>query len=67
MVFCTRFSFLKKVADFKNNDSCGECLYANFQQMDSCARLFAQGLAFQKTSPISRTTTVVAHGFFDKI
>ena len=58
LVICTRCSFFKKVADFKNNDSCAECFDANFEQQDSCARWFAQGLSFKKKSPISRTRTV---------
>ena len=73
-----RFSFLSKVANFKQNESCAQCYDANFNQLDSCIRCFAQGLAFLEKSPISRTTTVsqsvltpiwrertVAHGVWD--
>ena len=37
---------LTKVANWKEIDSCAECFDAKFEQQDSCARLFAQGLAF---------------------
>ena len=57
-MFLPRFSFLTKVANFKQNESCAQCFDANFNQLDSCARCFAQGLAFLEKSPISRTTTV---------
>ncbi len=46
------------MADFKDNDSCAECFDANFEHLDSCARRFAQPLAFCKKSSISRPTTV---------
>ena len=44
-VFLRRFSFLTKVANFKKNDSCGECFDRNFKQQDSCARCLGQVLA----------------------
>ena len=79
-MFQTSFSFLTKVANFKQNDSCAECFDANFEQQDSCARCFAKIFAFKQKSPISSKTTVahsvltlissnrkVAHGVFDKL
>ena len=43
-VFWTNFSFLTKVANFKENVSCAECLYPNFKQQDSGARRSGQVL-----------------------
>ena len=40
-VFWTNFSFLTKVANFKQNVSCAE----GFEQQESCARCFKQVLA----------------------
>ena len=39
-MICKRFSFSKNVTDFKQNDSCAECLDANFEEIDSCAKCF---------------------------
>ena len=44
-VFWRRFSFLTKVANFKENNSCAECFNGNFKQQDSCARCLGQVLA----------------------
>ena len=78
-VFLTSFSFLTKVGNFEGNVNCAEFFDANFQQHDSCAGCFAQGLGFQQKSPTSSKTTVaqtlltkipsnttVAHGVLDK-
>ena len=45
-LFLTILSFLTKVANFKENDSCPVCFDAIFEQQDSCTRCFAQVLAF---------------------
>ena len=45
-LFLTILSFLTKVANFKENDSCPVCFDAIFKQQDSCTRCFAQVLAF---------------------
>ena len=45
-VFWTKFSFLAKVAIFKENIICEECLDQNSKQHDSWARSFGQVLAF---------------------
>ena len=44
-VFWTSCSFLTKVANFEQKDSCAECFDANFEQQDKCARGFRQVLA----------------------
>ena len=41
-VLLRTFSFLTKVANFKQNDSCAEYYDPNFEQQDSCARCFSQ-------------------------
>ena len=48
-VFLTRFSFLTKVTNYKQNDSCEECFDAYFKQLDSCARCFGQFSDFNKS------------------
>ena len=45
-LFLTILSFLTKVANFKENDSCPVCFDTIFEQQDSCTRCFAQVLAF---------------------
>ena len=45
-LFLTILSFLTKVANFKENDSCPVCFDAIFEQQASCTRCFAQVLAF---------------------
>ena len=45
-LFLTILSFLTKVANFKETDSCPVCFDAIFEQQDSCTRCFAQVLAF---------------------
>ena len=45
-LFLTILSFLTKVANFKENDSCPVCFDAIFEQQDSSTRCFAQVLAF---------------------
>ena len=57
-MFWQTYRFLTKDAKFKKIDSDAEWFEANFEQLDSCARCFAEGLAFLEKSPISRTTTV---------
>ena len=43
--FWTIVSFFTKVTNFKHNYICAECLDANFEQQDKCARGFGQVLA----------------------
>ena len=57
-MFWTSFSFLSKVANFKQNVNCAECFDANFQQQDSSAGYFEHGLDFYQKSPIISKTTV---------
>ena len=47
--FFTRFSFLTKVTNYKQNDSCEECFDAYFKQLDSCARCFGQFSDFNRS------------------
>ena len=78
-VFLTSFSFSTIVANFKKNDSCGECFDANFEQQNSCARCFGKVLHCQQKTPTSSkplvaqslytqisSNTTVAHGVLDK-
>ena len=76
-VFCTRFSFFRKVADFKNNDSFAECFDANLKRRDSCARCFGQVLPQRRPTSSKSTVAqslstpilgnrIVAHGLLDK-
>ena len=53
-VFCTRFSFFRKVANFKNKHSFAECFDANFEHQDSCAWCFAPALALIKVAIFKR-------------
>ena len=41
-----KVQLLKKVASFKQNDSCAESFDVNFNNLDSCARCFKKALAF---------------------
>ena len=43
-LFCTGFSFLTHVANFKKSNSYVERFDANFKQQHSCARFFAEVL-----------------------
>ena len=65
-VFLSNFSFLKKDANFKQNESCSECFDTNFNQLDICARCFGQALAFKQKSPIS-TKTLAAQSVLTEI
>ena len=40
-MFCTRFRFLTKLTNFRQNDSCADFSDANLEQQDSCARYFS--------------------------
>ena len=53
-VFCTRFSFFRKVANFKNKDSFAECFDANLEHQDCCAGCFAPALALTKVAKFKR-------------
>ena len=44
-VFWTSCSFLTKVANFEQKDSCAECFDAKFEQQDKCAKGFKEVLA----------------------
>ena len=55
-LFLTILSFLTKVANFKENDSCPVCFDANFAQNESCARSFSQALASKQYGPIWKKT-----------
>ena len=45
MVFWTSCSFLPKVANFEQKDSCAECFDAKFEKQYKCARGLKQVLA----------------------
>ena len=47
--FWANFSVLTKVANFKQNLSCAECLDPVFKQHDSCALCFGQVLDFNNS------------------
>ena len=51
-LFGTCFSFLTKVGNLEQNDSCAKCFDGNFEQQDSWARSFGQVLAVKQKSPI---------------
>ena len=53
-VFFTRFSFFRKVANFKNKDSFAECFDANFEHQDSCGGCFAPALTLTKVAKFKR-------------
>ena len=59
-VFWTWFSFLPKVTNFKQNDSCAEWFEANFEQQHGCARCILQVLSktANRTSWILLTTQI---------
>ena len=44
-LFWASWSFLNKVANFEQKDSCAECFDANFEQKNKCPKGFGQVLA----------------------